>query len=172
MGPTWGPSGSCRPQMGPMLAPWTLLSGPSSVGCRVAMEPSQTNPVAKAKYVFLVLTKSGRYYKYDSQVRLSWIVWISGSSEGHNTQCKYISIDMHTVHASLVLFGSAPLIPPYTFGLLYQKWVNLMIIPVPVKQPWMIWVNESPGENTYRNSERYHNETNYSKTLCIFTALI
>ena len=25
-----GPSGSCRPQMGPMLAPWTLLSGMSS----------------------------------------------------------------------------------------------------------------------------------------------
>ena len=27
MGPTWGPPGSCRPQMGPMLAPWTFLSG-------------------------------------------------------------------------------------------------------------------------------------------------
>ena len=27
MGPTWGPPGSCRPQMGPMLAPWTLISG-------------------------------------------------------------------------------------------------------------------------------------------------
>ena len=27
MGPTWGPPGSCRPQMGPMLARWTLLSG-------------------------------------------------------------------------------------------------------------------------------------------------
>ena len=26
MGPTWGPPGSCRPQMGPMLALWTLLS--------------------------------------------------------------------------------------------------------------------------------------------------
>ena len=26
MGPIWGPPGSCRPQMGPMLAPWTLLS--------------------------------------------------------------------------------------------------------------------------------------------------
>ena len=25
MGPTWGPPGSCRTQMGPMLAPWTLL---------------------------------------------------------------------------------------------------------------------------------------------------
>ena len=29
MGPTWGPPGSCRPRMGPMLAPWTLLSGMS-----------------------------------------------------------------------------------------------------------------------------------------------
>ena len=27
MGPTWGPPGSCRPQMGPMLSPWTLLFG-------------------------------------------------------------------------------------------------------------------------------------------------
>ena len=27
MGPTWGPTESCRPQMGPMLAPCTLLSG-------------------------------------------------------------------------------------------------------------------------------------------------
>ena len=31
MGPTWGPPGSCRPQMGPMLAPGTLLSGEPSV---------------------------------------------------------------------------------------------------------------------------------------------
>ena len=27
MGPTWGPSGAVRSQVGPMLAPWTLLSG-------------------------------------------------------------------------------------------------------------------------------------------------
>ena len=27
MDPTWGPPGSCRPQVGSMLAPWTLLSG-------------------------------------------------------------------------------------------------------------------------------------------------
>ena len=27
MGSTWGPPGSCRPPMGPTLAPWTLLSG-------------------------------------------------------------------------------------------------------------------------------------------------
>ena len=26
MGPTWSPPAACRPQVGPMLAPWTLLS--------------------------------------------------------------------------------------------------------------------------------------------------
>ena len=31
MGPTWGPPGPCRPQMGPMLAPWTLLSSLYSI---------------------------------------------------------------------------------------------------------------------------------------------
>ena len=31
MGPTWSPPGSCRPQMGPMLTPWTLLSGNDTV---------------------------------------------------------------------------------------------------------------------------------------------
>ena len=32
MGPTWGPPGSCRPQMDPMLVPWTLLSGMTADG--------------------------------------------------------------------------------------------------------------------------------------------
>ena len=30
-GATWGPPGSCRPQIGPVLAPWTLLSGLSLI---------------------------------------------------------------------------------------------------------------------------------------------
>ena len=34
MGPTWDPSGSCRPQIGPILAPWTLLSG-STLPCPI-----------------------------------------------------------------------------------------------------------------------------------------
>ena len=33
MGPTWGPPGSLRPHMGPMLAPWTLLSGYTISDC-------------------------------------------------------------------------------------------------------------------------------------------
>ena len=36
MGPTWGPPGSCHPQVGPMLAPWILLSGLfGAAWCRV-----------------------------------------------------------------------------------------------------------------------------------------
>ena len=27
MGPKWGPTGSCQPEMGPTLAPWSLLPG-------------------------------------------------------------------------------------------------------------------------------------------------
>ena len=34
MGPPWGPSGADRTQMGPMLAPWTLLSGRDYSGFR------------------------------------------------------------------------------------------------------------------------------------------
>ena len=34
MGPTWGPPGSCRSQMGPVLALWTLLSGKTILICQ------------------------------------------------------------------------------------------------------------------------------------------
>ena len=42
MGPNWGPTGSCRPQMGPIWAPWTLLSGychPSCQSTRLIYRP-------------------------------------------------------------------------------------------------------------------------------------
>ena len=39
MGPTWGPPGSCRPQMSPMLAPWTLLGKPSAGVKLLDVEP-------------------------------------------------------------------------------------------------------------------------------------
>ena len=46
IGPTWGPSGADRTQVGPMLAPWTLLSGlvnflpEASFGLRVLSLPA------------------------------------------------------------------------------------------------------------------------------------
>ena len=45
MGPKWGPPGSCRPQMGPMLAPRNLLSGTWPIFM------SRNN--RKFKYIFL-----------------------------------------------------------------------------------------------------------------------
>ena len=47
IGPTWGPPGSCRPQVGPMLAPWILLSGSHSKfhdSPMIADHPTATTP--------------------------------------------------------------------------------------------------------------------------------
>ena len=41
MGPTWGPSGASRTQVGPMLAPWTLLSGMAQYRAYSSLAPSQ-----------------------------------------------------------------------------------------------------------------------------------
>ena len=45
-------------------------------------------------------------------------------------------------------------------GLLHQHWNNLTIAPVPVKQPWRIWLKRS--HRSLRNSYN-HNETRHSK---------
>ena len=48
MGPTWGPSGADRTHVGPMLAPWTLLSGMClqwSYCSLVLNHPNQTSQV-------------------------------------------------------------------------------------------------------------------------------
>ena len=44
VGPTWGPSGADRTQVGPMLAPWTLLSGVFNDVCviRLIVRPPST----------------------------------------------------------------------------------------------------------------------------------
>ena len=47
MGPTWGPPGSCRPQRGFMLDPWTLLSGGylASIGTTASAAMAAIYPV-------------------------------------------------------------------------------------------------------------------------------
>ena len=54
MGPTWGPAGSCRPQMGPIMAPWTLLLGVlARVSAAVTKNPMQS-------YLFIPLQETMR----------------------------------------------------------------------------------------------------------------
>ena len=50
MGPTWGPSGADRTQMGPMLAPWTLLSERDYSGFRGVSRSSFTSLYGSGPY--------------------------------------------------------------------------------------------------------------------------
>ena len=52
MGPTWGPPGSCRPQMGPMLAPWTLLSGLLQIWSVISSPIEGANKQGEKNFLF------------------------------------------------------------------------------------------------------------------------
>ena len=75
-------------------------------------------------------------------------------------QAQYVLRHMGMVYA-LLWFGDSPFYP-YPSGLLHWHWGNLMIAPVPVKQPWKIWVNRS--HESIRSSWYNHNKTKHSKT--------
>ena len=67
MGPRWGPPGSCRPQMGPMLAPWTLLSG---TPCFNTISPQQNGwHFADCIFIHIFLNK-----KYAFWIQFHWKV--------------------------------------------------------------------------------------------------
>ena len=51
-------------------------------------------------------------------------------------------------YQSLCIVISKFIVNPYTSGLLHWHWGNHMIAPVPVKQPWRIWV-KSIGTKPY-----------------------
>ena len=74
MEPTWDPSGSCRPQMSPMLAPWTLLSGKVSALQLLYMGHIAINAIHNAywkefNYSAVSALRLGRKFKYpDSKV--------------------------------------------------------------------------------------------------------
>ena len=79
MGPTWGPTGSSRPQMGPMLTPWTLLLGSSHPFANHAVNGYEngqdmgsplTNFIGEnnLKLILQELWQKGKCFFYDSKV--------------------------------------------------------------------------------------------------------
>ena len=93
MRPTWGPPGSCRSQMGPMLAPWTCYQG-SSLQCngschslstcgKMALYP-KTNTASclvplqegPAPGTFLHFSRCGKKY-WTTTVLLMSFIWTS-----------------------------------------------------------------------------------------------
>ena len=58
MGPTWGRPGACRPQMEPMLASWSLLSGPLSLSVLTSHYKEPYGIIAVTlKRMVIILTK-------------------------------------------------------------------------------------------------------------------
>ena len=83
IGPTWGPPGSCRPQMGPMLAPWTLLSGLSLLGrdgpqCHLWGRNDHSN------VVYLALTTMVCCYTCACQYRSASAASVHGDSSNNS----------------------------------------------------------------------------------------
>ena len=83
MGPTWGPPGSCRPQMGPMLAQWTLLSE-----THTAISANSEDPIKFFMVDVLMLC----YHYWISPV--DFTVWKAESTvtaicHGHLNRCNF-----------------------------------------------------------------------------------
>ena len=66
MGPTWGPSGANRTQMGPMLASWTLLSR-MAIWCVISC-----HNLYKHNKIWLRYTTRYYYFKFWKGVHLYW----------------------------------------------------------------------------------------------------
>ena len=80
---------------------------------------------------------------------------------------QYIPRNMHTVFALLCFVVVIHwLIFPYTSGLLHWHCGNLTIAPVPVKQPWWIWINTSC--EFIMNDCITTTKQSTTKTVCIF----
>ena len=56
MGPTWGPSGANRTQVGPMSAPWTLLSGiPKNLRTKFSVSKLEQGVQSNLSYIFVFI---------------------------------------------------------------------------------------------------------------------
>ena len=84
MGPTWGPSGADRTQVGPMLAPWILLTGLVPVKqsglAGLLHSHSWVFPDARratlknmSKWITWILKDLGPLYRHESTLIPTWI---------------------------------------------------------------------------------------------------
>ena len=81
------------------------------------------------------------YVKYFSNLFISNMSYAFGTNK-HKLQ--YIPRNMHTVFALLcIVVVKHWLICPYPSGLLRWHCGYLTIVPVPAKQTWWIWINNS-----------------------------
>ena len=94
MGPTWGPSGSCRPQMGLVLAPWTLLSGMG----QWALHLEHQN---RCKLLFSMSFITVLRKNIDRNMRLQSCIWIRAVTSNDDMELYPISNSCNKVTLSL-----------------------------------------------------------------------
>ena len=99
MWPTWGPPGADRTQVGPMLAPWTLLSWNSFTRCVPRVVLAYTNRIIyqNLRHILLSLLANMVIYR--------------------KTSLCLIPLDLH------VMLSHFKCTPPYTIAEVYVLWV-------------------------------------------------
>ena len=91
IGPTWGPPGSCRSQMGPMLDPWTLLSG---FVLRLPWHSSMIT-MFNVHILWAIVLLSSRHNKRGSISPEFWMLQKRNCKTGLNFQHKYACIHLY-----------------------------------------------------------------------------
>ena len=122
MGPTWGPSGADRTQVGPMLAPWTLLSGSIRFMCYIHLYlPGNTTNVWNVEIAMWYIASQmiGPVMKIFYLVqRLNWTEYVSyqhileadfNTSHWYriNYNAPYIFIVINTCQIQCLLFKNS-----------------------------------------------------------------
>ena len=85
MGSTWGPSGADRTQMGPMLAPWTLLSGIRVLQKKRGRAHGEHKPVS---YI-------GKHCYQTNICKVKFDKWFLHIDESRLSNCNRSSADNH-----------------------------------------------------------------------------
>ena len=93
MGSKWDPSGSCRPQMGPMLAPWILLSG--YIICDCARGRPILTICATFRWFYFEedeIDRDAKLHDYQTFVSISTVLYVTAlivnsSRYKYSTQC-------------------------------------------------------------------------------------
>ena len=62
-GPTWGPPGSCQPQMGPMSASWTLLSGTCFIKLRFPWTMKGVFSISRRAFIHKNVNNVHKFYR-------------------------------------------------------------------------------------------------------------
>ena len=141
MGPTWGPSGADRTQVGPMLAPWILLSG------------SSANVKHKIMFkVTIMITGQSCGSFWGNQV--SFTYWLTMGQFAMAKECikhaqpcnktdiffsiyplkcaNSLMLLWHVSYTTWIFYKSMWFIYPYSVGLCHLWWGNNMIMPIKV----------------------------------------